>query len=52
MGHNLSIDKHTSELDDLLDTPPKIFKKVKFDNKVSPDITQHLKVNLTLPTEP
>lgn len=44
MGTSLSIDKHVSSLDDILEMPPSYFDKIKFESKISPDITQHLKV--------
>jgi len=45
MGSNLSIDKHVSSLDELLEMSASYFHKVKFESKISPDITQHLKVS-------
>lgn len=44
MGTSLSIDKHVSSLDDILEMPQSYFDKIKFESKISPDITQHLKV--------
>jgi hypothetical protein len=44
MGTSISIDKHVSSLDDILDMQPSYFEKIKFESKISPDITQHLKV--------
>lgn len=44
MGTSISIDKHVSSLDDILDMPASYFEKIKFESKISPDITQHLKV--------
>ena len=44
MGSSLSIDKHVTNLDDLLEMPPKYFSRIKFESKVSDNITQHLKV--------
>lgn len=44
MGTSISIDKHVSSLDDILEMPPAYFDKIKFESKISPDITQHLKV--------
>jgi hypothetical protein len=44
MGTKISIDKHVSNLDDILDMPPTYFDKIKFESKISPSITQHLKV--------
>ena len=44
MGSKISIDKHISSLDDILDMSPTYFSKVKFESKISSDITQHLKV--------
>ena len=45
MGSNLSIDKHVSSLDELLEMSASYFHKVKFESKISGDITQHLKVS-------
>jgi hypothetical protein len=33
-----------SSLDDILEMPPAYFDKIKFESKISSDITQHLKV--------
>lgn len=44
MGVKISIDKHMSELDDILEMSPHYLNKVTFESKISPDITQHLKV--------
>ena len=46
MGTKISIDKHVSTLDDILEMSPSYFEKIKFESKISPDITQHLKVSL------
>ena len=45
MGVKISIDKHMSELDDILEMSPHYLNKVTFESKISPDITQHLKVH-------
>ena len=45
MGTKLSFDKHVSTLDDILEMSPSYFDKIKFESKISADITQHLKVN-------
>jgi len=45
MGQTFSIDKHVSSLDDLLDLSAYYFSKVKFESRISADITQHLKVS-------
>ena len=45
MGQSFSIDKHVSSLDDLLDMSAYYFSKVKFESRISHDITQHLKVS-------
>lgn len=39
MGTKISIDKHVSSLDDILEMPPSYFEKIKFESKVSPQIT-------------
>ena len=44
MGLKLSIDKHISQLDDILDMAPSYFNKIKFESKVPEEINQHLKV--------
>ena len=44
MGTKISIDKHVSNLDDILEMSPSYFDKIKFESKISPNITQHLKV--------
>ena len=44
MGTSLSIDKHVTSLDDLLEMPPKYFSRIKFESKVADCVTQHLKV--------
>ncbi len=46
MGTSISIDKHVSSLDDILEMPASYFEKIKFESKISSDITQHLKVNI------
>ena len=48
MGVKISIDKHVSELEDILEMSPHYLSRVQFDSKISPDITQHLKVRLFL----
>jgi hypothetical protein len=49
MGTKISIDKHVSSLEDILELTPAYFDKIKFESKISPDITQHLKVFSHLP---
>lgn len=44
MGTSISIDKHVSSLEDILEMSPSYFDKIKFESKISSDITQHLKV--------
>jgi len=39
MGISLSIDKHVSSLDDILEMSPSYFDKIKFESKISSDIT-------------
>jgi len=39
MGVKISIDKHVSELDDILDMKPTYLSKVQFESKINPDIT-------------
>ena len=45
MGHNLSIDKFTTQLDDILDINPDVFNMLNADSlKLTSRITQHLKI--------
>jgi hypothetical protein len=44
MGVKISIDKHVSELDDILEMSPTYLSRVQFESKVGPDVTQHLKI--------
>ena len=44
MGGKISIDKHVSNLQELLEMSAQYFQKVKFESKISADLTQHLKV--------
>lgn len=44
MGVKISIDKHVSELDDILEMSPTYLSRVQFESKVGPEVTQHLKV--------
>ena len=44
MGAKISIDKHVSNLHELLEMSAQYFQKVKFESKISGDLTQHLKV--------
>jgi len=46
MGVKISIDKHVSELDDILEMSPTYLSRVQFESKVGPDVTQHLKVRI------
>ena len=46
MGVKISIDKHVSELDDILEMSPHYLSRVQFESKIGPEITQHLKVSL------
>lgn len=39
MGSRISIDKHTSNLDDILAMPPHYFQKIKFESKIPDSIT-------------
>ena len=51
MGVKISIDKHVSELDDILGMKPNYLSKVQFESKINPDITQHLKVRKIMKLE-
>ena len=44
MGSTISIDKHVSNLDDLLEMKPASFTNLHIDSKGPEGITQHLKV--------
>lgn len=45
MGHNLSIDKYTSQLEDILETNPQLFSKLNPKSLTPPsNISQHLKI--------
>lgn len=46
MGAKISIDKHVSNIEDILQMPPGYFDKIKFESKISQDITHHLKVSI------
>ena len=39
MGTKISIDKHVSTLDDILEMSSTYFEKIKFESKISPTIT-------------
>ncbi len=39
MGTKISIDKHVSSLDDILEMQPSYFEKIKFESKISQNIT-------------
>ena len=45
MGVKISIDKHVSEIDDILEMSPHYLSRVQFESKIGPEITQHLKVS-------
>ncbi len=44
MGTKLSIDKHVSRLEDILELTHSYITKLKFENKIPDPITQHIKV--------
>jgi hypothetical protein len=44
MGTKLSIDKHVSNIEEILEMSPSYFTKLKFENKIPDSITQHIKV--------
>ena len=46
MGSKISVDKHTSRLEDILDLNPKLLEKVKFESNIPDCITQHIKVKI------
>jgi hypothetical protein len=52
MGTKISIDKHVSNLDDILEMSPSYFDKIKFESKIAPSITQHLKVIISILESP
>jgi len=39
MGVKISIDKHVSDLDDILDMSPHYLSRVSFESKIDKDIT-------------
>lgn len=39
MGAKISIDKHVTALDDILEMSPSYFDKIKFESKISQNIT-------------
>lgn len=45
MGTRISIDKHVSKLEDILELNPKTLSTIRFENSIPDSITQHLKVN-------
>ena len=45
MGNKISIDKHLSSVNDILDVKSSYFKKkIRFDSKIPDNITHHVKV--------
>jgi protein-tyrosine phosphatase len=44
MGSRISIDKHVSNIEDILEMNPGYFTKIKFENKIPELITQHIKI--------
>lgn len=44
MGSKISIDKHVSSLDDILNMNPLNLFNIQFNNKIPDNITKHLKV--------
>jgi len=47
MGNKISIDKHLSSVDDILEVKTSYFKKkIRFDSKIPENITHHVKVFL------
>ena len=48
MGLKMSIDKHVSNLDEVLEISAQYYQKVKFESKINEDITHHLKVSNSL----
>ena len=49
MGNRVSIDKHLSSVDDILDIKQSYFKKkIRFDSKIPDNITHHIKVRSQL----
>ena len=45
MGVKLSIDKHVSDLEDILEMSPHYLSRVQFESKIQAEISQHLKVS-------
>lgn len=46
MGIRMSFDKHVSSLDELIDLSAPYYQKVKFESKIDPRISQHIKVRI------
>jgi len=44
MGQRISIDKHVSSLDDILEISSSYYSRVKFETQIPDSITQHLKI--------
>ena len=44
MGVTISVDKHTSNLDDILELNPRLLGGTKFEGNSPPEVVQHLKV--------
>jgi len=44
MGTTISIDKHVSNLDELLEMQPSYFSTIQFENTIPEGVTQHLKI--------
>jgi hypothetical protein len=45
MGNKISIDKHLSSVEDILEVKPNYFKKkIRFDSKIPENITHHVKI--------
>jgi len=44
MGSKISVDKHVSNIEDILEMNPLYFSKLKIENNIPASITQHIKV--------
>lgn len=46
MGSNLGVDKHVSNLEDILSMSPAHISKIKIESETPDSIVQHIKVNI------
>lgn len=46
MGTTISVDKHTSTLEEILELSPKLLGATRFEGSCPPGVTKHIKVIL------